>query len=37
MFETEVHETIIKEEMFKRGQRIAIGASGGKGGSVLFI
>ena len=31
MFETEVHETIMKEEMFKRGQRVAIGASGGKG------
>ncbi|KNB43454.1 cytoplasmic tRNA 2-thiolation protein [Blastocystis sp. subtype 4] len=35
MFETEVHETIIKEEMFKRGQRIAIGASGGKDSTTL--
>ena len=36
MFEMEVHETIIKEKMFKRGQRIAIGASGGKGGVNSF-
>lgn len=26
-----MHETIMKDKMFKRGQRVAIGASGGKG------
>lgn len=31
MFETEIHELIVKENMFKRGERVAIGASGGKG------
>lgn len=31
LFETEIHELIVKENMFKRGERVAIGASGGKG------
>ena len=31
LFETEVHETITKSQMFKPGQRVGIGASGGKG------
>ena len=35
LFETEIHETIIKNNLFKRGQRIVIGASGGKDSTVL--
>lgn len=31
VFETEVHNTITDAELFKRGDRVAIGASGGKG------
>lgn len=32
VFETEVHNTIVEGEgIFKRGERVAIGASGGKG------
>lgn len=31
VFETEVHETIVGGELFKGGDRVAIGASGGKG------
>lgn len=32
MFETEVHNTITEGEgIFKRGDKVAIGASGGKG------
>jgi cytoplasmic tRNA 2-thiolation protein 1 len=31
VFEAEVHQTIIDNQLFKRGERIAIGASGGKG------
>lgn len=31
VFETEVHHTIIEAGLFKRGDRVAIGASGGKG------
>lgn len=30
-FEEEVHHTIITSKMFQRGERVAIGASGGKG------
>lgn len=30
-FENEVHETIIRGELFKRGDYVAIAASGGKG------
>jgi cytoplasmic tRNA 2-thiolation protein 1 len=30
-FETEVHETITQNKVFKRGDKVAIGASGGKG------
>ena len=37
MFETEVHETIIKNQMFKSGQRVGIGASGGKGSWFLMF
>lgn len=34
-FETEVHETIVRYKLFKRGERVAIGASGGKDSTVL--
>lgn len=30
-FEREIHETIVKEQLFKPGETIAIAASGGKG------
>lgn len=30
-FETEIHETIVRGCLFKRGMKVAIGASGGKG------
>ncbi|KAJ9299089.1 hypothetical protein DTO271G3_3331 [Paecilomyces variotii] len=35
VFETEIHETIISTSLFQRGERIAIGASGGKDSTVL--
>ncbi|PYI05007.1 putative PP-loop ATPase superfamily protein [Aspergillus sclerotiicarbonarius CBS 121057] len=35
VFETEVHETITTSSLFHRGERIAIGASGGKDSTVL--
>jgi cytoplasmic tRNA 2-thiolation protein 1 len=31
IFETEVHNTIVEANLFKRGDKVAIGASGGKG------
>jgi len=31
VFETEVHNTITDSKLFKPGDRVAIGASGGKG------
>jgi len=31
VFETEVHNTIIDSKLFEPGDRVAIGASGGKG------
>ena len=31
VFETEVHNTISQAQLFKPGDRVAIGASGGKG------
>ncbi|GAQ79566.1 ATP-binding domain-containing protein [Klebsormidium nitens] len=34
-FEDEVHRTIIDNRLFKRGDRVAIGASGGKDSTVL--
>ncbi|KAI9806108.1 MAG: nucleotidyltransferase [Piccolia ochrophora] len=34
-FESEVHETIVANHLFQRGERIAIGASGGKDSTVL--
>lgn len=35
VFETEIHETITSNALFRRGERIAIGASGGKDSTVL--
>lgn len=35
VFETEIHETIMSNNMFRRGERVAIGASGGKDSTVL--
>lgn len=34
-FEDEVHHTIVSERLFSRGERVAIGASGGKDSTVL--
>lgn len=31
VFETEIHHTIKDTNLFQRGERVAIGASGGKG------
>ncbi|KAL9623710.1 MAG: hypothetical protein Q9160_001940 [Pyrenula sp. 1 TL-2023] len=35
IFEVEIHNTIVESNLFKRGERIAIGASGGKDSTVL--
>lgn len=35
VFETEIHETITSNSLFRPGERIAIGASGGKDSTVL--
>jgi cytoplasmic tRNA 2-thiolation protein 1 len=35
VFETEVHNTIMQSKLFTRGEKVAIGASGGKG--VWFV
>ncbi|CDW72820.1 cytoplasmic trna 2-thiolation protein 1-like [Stylonychia lemnae] len=35
VFEEEIHHTIMTNNLFKRGERIAIGASGGKDSTVL--
>ncbi|ODV89852.1 hypothetical protein CANCADRAFT_147746 [Tortispora caseinolytica NRRL Y-17796] len=35
VFETEVHNTIMKHNLFYRGEKVAIGASGGKDSTVL--
>ncbi|SGZ53917.1 CIC11C00000002776 [Sungouiella intermedia] len=35
VFETEIHNTIISAELFHPGERVAIGASGGKDSTVL--
>eukprot|EP00474_Spongospora_subterranea_P010261 CRZ10719.1 hypothetical protein [Spongospora subterranea] len=36
LFEGEIHETITQNNLFQRGDRIAIGASGGKDSTVLI-
>ncbi|CDK29660.1 unnamed protein product [Kuraishia capsulata CBS 1993] len=35
VFETEIHNTIIDANLFQRGEKVAIGASGGKDSTVL--
>ena len=35
IFETEIHDTVTANTLFKRGERVAIGASGGKDSTVL--
>lgn len=35
VFETEIHRTITSTHLFRRGERVAIGASGGKDSTVL--
>lgn len=35
LFETEVHKTILSSNLFSRGERVAIAASGGKDSTVL--
>lgn len=35
-FEEEIHETIINNDLFQRGERVVIGASGGKDSTVLI-
>ena len=30
IFEKEIHETIIENKLFEKGEKVAIGASGGK-------
>ena len=35
VFEAEIHDTIVRHGLFQRGERIAIGASGGKDSTVL--
>ena len=35
VFEEEIHHTIVTNQVFKKGERIAIGASGGKDSTVL--
>ena len=34
-FENEIHETILEHQLFSPGERVAIGASGGKDSTVL--
>ena len=34
-FETEIHQTIVENKLFNPGDRVAIGASGGKDSTVL--
>lgn len=35
VFETEIHETVLASNLFSRGDKVAIGASGGKDSTVL--
>lgn len=35
VFETEIHNTIVSNNLFQRGEKIAVGASGGKDSTVL--
>ncbi|CAL9732483.1 cytoplasmic tRNA 2-thiolation protein 1 [Monosporozyma unispora] len=35
VFETEIHNTIVNNNLFQRGEKVAVGASGGKDSTVL--
>ena len=35
VFEEEIHHTIVSNDLFKRGEKVAIAASGGKDSTVL--
>nr|CAA96927.1 unnamed protein product [Saccharomyces cerevisiae] len=35
VFETEIHNTIVANNLFQRGEKVAVGASGGKDSTVL--
>ncbi len=35
VFEEEVHHTIVSHQLFRRGERVALAASGGKDSTVL--
>lgn len=37
VFEEEIHQVIVDNQLFKPGERIAIGASGGKGDCSLTV
>lgn len=37
VFETEVHNTIVQSNLFNPGDRVAIGASGGKGANSVLV
>lgn len=37
VFEEEIHQVIVKNQLFRPGERIAVGASGGKGGYRFFL
>jgi len=36
VFETEIHNTIVDNKLFRKGDRVAIGASGGKGNTYVL-
>ncbi len=36
-FENEIHKTIVDNRLFKPGERVAIAASGGKGGPFVLL
>lgn len=36
-FEDEIHQTIVSNKLFKRGERVAIAASGGKGWCYIYL
>lgn len=35
-FEEEIHQTIVETNLFRPGQKVAIGASGGKGTHMIL-
>lgn len=37
VFEEEIHQVIVENQLFKPGERIAIGASGGKGTKLCLL